>query len=116
MPRVDLLNAHVRALSADDIDAIRPLARRHGYRPTLTDTLRFCVELAAALSRHVDNNGVIAGLPEGFSWPKRVRHKPGAVDRLLMKHGRPSNTSTGAVGPPNVTDQPTTSDGGMRLT
>ena len=91
MPRVDLLNAHVRALSADDIDAIRPLARRHGYRPTLTDTLRFCVELAAALSRHVDNNGVIAGLPEGFSWPKRVRHKPGCFDRLMERRARRQN-------------------------
>ncbi len=99
MPRVDLLNAHVRALSADDIDAIRPLARRHGYRPTLTDTLRFCVELAAALSRHVDNNGVIAELPEGFSWPKRFQRRPdcfGRLDRNRTEQARRADADPGS--------------------
>jgi hypothetical protein len=84
---VDLLDAHVRGLSAADVDAARPLARRYGFRPTTADTLRFAVELAAALSRSSADDGSIAGLPEGFTWPKRVRHKPDAIDRLLMKRG-----------------------------
>ncbi len=87
MLKVDLLDAHVRALSADDVDAVRPLARRYGFRPTTADTLRFAIELAAALSRCSTDDGTVAGLPEGFTWPKRVRHRPDAIDRLMKKRG-----------------------------
>ena len=87
MPAVDLLDAHVRGLSAADVDAARPLARRQGFRPTTADTLRFAIELAAALSRCSTDDGTITGLPEGFTWPKRSRHRPDAIDRLMKKRG-----------------------------
>ena len=89
MPSIDTLDAHVRELSADDIDAVRPLARRHGFRPTTSDVLRFAVRLAAALRRHANAEGTVEGLPEDFSWPENVRRKPDWLDKLQMKRRSP---------------------------
>ena len=71
----DLIEVHVHSISADTVDAIRPLARRHGFRPSISDTVRFAVDLAACLSRLVNEQGRIDGLPADFAWPKGIREE-----------------------------------------
>jgi hypothetical protein len=71
----DSIEVHVHSLSADTVDAIRPLARRHGFRLSIADTVRFAVELAARLSRLANDEGTIDGLPADFAWPKGIREE-----------------------------------------
>jgi hypothetical protein len=73
----DLIDARVRELSANDLDAVRPLARQFGFRHTNSDVLRFCVGLAAEVGRRLGLDGIVDGFPLDFRWPlpKRPRYQ-----------------------------------------
>ena len=80
MPDIDLVEVRVRDVSADALDAIRPLARRHGFKHTNADVIRFAVELACAVSSYVADSGHTQGFPAGFEWPR-------AANRAESRHG-----------------------------
>lgn len=66
----DLIDLRVREVSADALDAIRPLARRHGFRHTNADVVRFAVGLADAVRRRIDETGTLEGLGVSLDWPR----------------------------------------------
>lgn len=80
MPGIDLVEVRVRDVSADALDAIRPLARRHGFKHTNADVIRFAVELACAVSSYVADRGHAQGFPADFEWPR-------AANRTESRHG-----------------------------
>ncbi len=82
MPPIDYIEAHVRYLSADALDSIRPLARRCGFRPAMADVVRFAVEFVAALYGHADDNGCIPFLPDDFRWPRAMPKTRSGLDRM----------------------------------
>ena len=50
MASANLIEVRARRLPAEALDAIRPLARRCGFRHNLNDIVRFAAELAAAVA------------------------------------------------------------------
>ena len=98
MPDTDLVDVRARAVSANALDAVRPLARRHGYRHTLSDLVRFAVELAAEISRRANQSGTAPGFPEDFQWPcpkQRGQSHPG--QQLRPGSVRPGVDDPGAI-------------------
>ena len=58
MRSVDQLEIRVRRVSADAVDAIRPLARRVGFRSSVSDLVRFAVLLASEAASAADDMNV----------------------------------------------------------
>lgn len=54
----DYIEVRVRGVSAPNLDAIRPLARKYGYRQSISDLVRFAVNYAASV-RCVPDDGDI---------------------------------------------------------
>ncbi len=66
----DLTDVHARRVSIDALDAIRPLARRHGFKHTNADVVRFALQLAAGISRCGGEGGTVVWIPEDLEWPR----------------------------------------------
>ncbi len=72
MPDADLIEIRVRAVSATDLDAIRPLARKCGFRHTIADLVRFAIALTANVSRRASQHGTIPGECDNIPRPDRA--------------------------------------------
>ncbi len=69
----DYVEVRVRAVSATELDAIRPAARRCGFGHSISDLVRFAVELAANISRRAEQGGSQVVAAEDVQWPSRRR-------------------------------------------
>jgi hypothetical protein len=69
MKNEGVTDVHTRDVSVAALDAIRPLARRRGFRHTNSDAVRFAVRLTAEISRCSmrEHSGLV--FPLDFKWP-----------------------------------------------
>lgn len=99
---LELTHVHVRALDAAALDQIRPFARRHGYRPSIADSVRFAVDLTARLAELADDNGRITAWPDSFPWPAGLKAKQREtlpwLEAALKPSGRESRSANSQEG------------------
>ena len=95
----DLIDVRVREISANDLDAVRRLARQFGFRHTNSDVLRFCVGLAAEVGRRLGPDGIVDGFPLDFRWPlpKRPRCRQQQTRHTVEADGSRVGTGYGRI-------------------
>jgi len=74
MREFDSVNVKVMGMDADALDAVRPLARRCGFRHTNSDVLRFAIGLAAAVGK-ADGRTTVEKVLAGLR-PKAQERRP----------------------------------------
>ena len=85
----DLIDVRVRELSANDLDAVRRLARQFGFR----------VGLAAEVGRRLGPDGIVDGFPLDFRWPlpKRPRCRQQQTRHTVEADGSRVGTGYGRI-------------------
>ena len=64
MRPINEVDVRARGVSADALDAIRPLARQRGYAHTNNDTIRFAVLLAASIAQSREGAAIAELCPQ----------------------------------------------------